>query len=202
MRRGKVDRAKRRDRVMLATALKGSPGPVGTAYSDCAGHCAVESGEVGDTDPVQREAPVVTAGEWALGNYISTENVMATKLRLRALVFVACTALAALTGSVGAAEVPVITGEQWTKSSEDLKKAYLVGIANLIQVETAYFGTNPPPDTQSFVPRFVKGLQGETLDSVREALNRWYANNPGKLQRPVLETIWFEIVVPGLAKSK
>ena len=101
-----------------------------------------------------------------------------------------------------AAEIPLVTGEQWTRSSEDVQKAYLVGIANLTQVENAYFEGSPPSDKQSFVPRLVKGLQGQTLDSVREGLNRWYAANPGKLQRPVIETIWFEMAVPGLQKNK
>jgi poly(3-hydroxyalkanoate) synthetase len=41
-----------------------------------------------------------------------------------------------------------------------------------------------------------------TLDSVRDALNKWYAAHPDQLQRPVIETIWFEMVVPGLQKPK
>jgi hypothetical protein len=101
-----------------------------------------------------------------------------------------------------AAEVPMVTGEQWTRSTADVQKAYLVGLVNLTQVESAYFASNPPTDTQSFVPRLVKGMQGQTLDSVREGLNKWYAANPGKLQRPVIETIWFEMAVPGLQKNK
>ena len=97
-----------------------------------------------------------------------------------------------------AVEIPLVTGEQWTRSSEDVQKAYLVGVANLTQVENAYFEGNPPSDKQSFVPRLVKGMKGKTLDGVREGLDKYYAANPGKLQRPVLETIWFEMVVPGL----
>ena len=46
----------------------------------------------------------------------------------------------------------------------------------------------------------VKGLKGQTLDSVRDGLNKWYAAHPDQLQRPVIETIWFEMVVPGLRK--
>ena len=109
-------------------------------------------------------------------------------------------AFAALSGSVRADEVPLITGEHWTKSTEELKKVYLIGIANVAQVETAYNAANPPPDAQSIVPRMVKGLKGQTLDSVRDGLNKWYAAHPDQLQRPVIETIWFEMVVPGLRK--
>ena len=117
-------------------------------------------------------------------------------------VMVACVTLAAAWGSVQAQEIPVVTGALWTQSSEPVKKAYLVGIANAIQVEAAYEGATPPADGQSIVPRLARGLKGQTLDSVRDGLDKWYAANPDKLQRPVIETIWFEMVVPGLAKNK
>jgi len=126
---------------------------------------------------------------------------MAMKLQFRAAMFVACMTLAVVSGVARADEVPLINGEHWTKSTEQLKKVYLIGIANVIQVETAYFGATPPSDAQSFVPRFAKGLKGQTLDSVRETLDRWYAANPNRLQRPIIETIWFEVVVPGLQKT-
>lgn len=126
---------------------------------------------------------------------------MASKLRFHALTFVVGMVLALLSGAVFADEVPIVTGELWTKSSEQAKKAYLVGIANMLQIEWAYEGTNPPSDAQSLVPRLVKGLKGQTLDTVREGLDRWYAAHPDRLQRPVIETLWFEMVVPGLQKA-
>jgi hypothetical protein len=127
---------------------------------------------------------------------------MATKLRLQSVILIACMALAMAWGYARADEVPLVTGEHWVKSSEQLKKAYLVGIANVVQLETAYASANPPSEAQSTVPRFVRGLKGQTLDSVREALDTWYAAHPDRLQRPVIETIWFELVVPGLQKNR
>ena len=127
---------------------------------------------------------------------------MATRIQMRAGLFAACTMLALAWGSVRAQEIPVVTGEHWTKSSDQVKNAYLIGIANAIQVEQAYEGASPPPDAQSIVPRLTKGLKGQTLDSVRNGLDRWYAAHPDRLQRPVIETIWFEMVVPELAKTK
>lgn len=126
---------------------------------------------------------------------------MTSKL-VRATTVAACMALAIAAGIARADEIPLITGEHWTKSTDQVKKAYLVGIANVLQVETAYAGTSPPSDAQSIVPRFVRGLKGQTLDTVREGLDRWYAANPDKIQRPIIETVWFEMVVPGLQKSK
>ncbi len=127
---------------------------------------------------------------------------MVMKLHLRAAMLVACMTLAMVWGNALADEVPLITGEHWTKSSDQLKKVYLIGIANVVQIETAYHAASPPPDAQTIVPRFAKGLKGHTLDSVRQGLDSWYAAHPDQLQRPVIETIWFEMVVPGLSKTK
>ena len=122
---------------------------------------------------------------------------------LRAALLTACASLLMAGGIArGADEVPLVTGEQWTKSSAEVKKVYLIGIANTLQVESAYQGATPPADAQSTVPRFSKGLKGQTLDSVSQRVDGWYAANPDKLKRPVLETVWFEIVVPATPKSK
>lgn len=110
-------------------------------------------------------------------------------------------ALAVISGLARAEEIPLVTGEHWAKSSEEMKKAYLVGIANIVQIEMAFEGATPVPDAQSILPRMVKGMKGQTLDGVREALNKWYAAHPAQMQRPVIETIWFEVVVPGLKKT-
>src|SRR5690242_10859205 len=96
------------------------------------------------------------------------------RLKWRDVAMAACLGLALCAGTASADEVPIVTGEHWTKSSDEMKKAYLVGIANLLQVEVAYEGANRPSDAQSLVPRLARGLKGQTLDSVRDDLNRWY----------------------------
>jgi hypothetical protein len=125
---------------------------------------------------------------------------MSAKVSLFNAVVAAFLALAVVSGRALAQEVPLVTGEHWVKSTEEMKKAYLVGVANIVQIELAYGGT-PASDAQSILPRMVKGLKGHTLDSVREGLNKWYAAHPDRLQRPVIETLWFEMVVPGLQKT-
>jgi hypothetical protein len=114
----------------------------------------------------------------------------------------ACLVLAMAWGGARADEVPLVTGEHWTKSTEPMKKAYLIGIANVLQLEAAYHAASPPSDATSVVPRFARGLKGHTLDTVRERLDNWYATHPDRLQRPVIETIWFEMVIPGLQKPQ
>ncbi|MDM0011927.1 hypothetical protein QTH87_05680 [Variovorax sp. J22P168] len=127
---------------------------------------------------------------------------MTRKLQLRAALAATCVTLAMAWGPAHAADIPLVTGEHWTTSSEAVKKAYLVGLQNLAQVEIAYQGGKPPADSQSILPRLAKGMQGQTLDGVRQALDRYYAANPAMLKRPVLDTIWFEMAVPGLQKNK
>ena len=127
---------------------------------------------------------------------------MEMKYRVRIILVAACMALGPVWSPARAAEIPLVTGEHWTKSNEQQKRAYLIGIANVVQVEAAYGRTSPASDGQSVVPRLNKGLDGQTLDSVREALDKWYAANPSRQQRPVIETLWFELVVPGLQKAK
>ena len=127
---------------------------------------------------------------------------MKINLSLRAAMIVAFTAASVAWSSARAEEIPLVTGNHWTTATMEQKKAYLVGIANVIQLEAAYHSGNPPADAQSVVPRMARGLKGQTLDSAREALDRWYAAHADRIGRPVVETIWFELVVPGLAKNK
>lgn len=126
---------------------------------------------------------------------------MKLKLTLRAVMIVAFMAASLAWSSARAEEIPLVTGQHWTTASVEQKKAYLVGIANMVQVEAAYHSGSPSTDAQSVVLRMAKGLKGQTLDSVREALDRWYAAHADRIGRPVIETIWFELVVPGLQKN-
>ncbi|SIT30718.1 hypothetical protein [Achromobacter sp. MFA1 R4] len=121
-------------------------------------------------------------------------------MRVKHLLGPATLAVSMLFGSAVTAApsepAPIVTGKHWTESDANLKKAYLLGMANVLEVERAYQQRRAVPDSQTLVPKFSMGLQNQTLDSVRDTLDRWYAANPGQLDRPVVETIWFEIVMP------
>lgn len=130
---------------------------------------------------------------------MATESIFR---KLTGAASVACAAVLITCGAAGAAEVPLVDGTHWTKSAPEVKKAYIVGLANAIHVDMAYQGDGATGNVSDFSPRVVKGMKGQTLDSVLAALDRWYAENPAQLQRPVIETIWFEMVVPGLKTNK
>ena len=125
------------------------------------------------------------------------------KSKLRVASFAACLVLATAWGNAGAqAVVPLVTGETWTTSSEQLKKAYLIGIANAIQVETAFEGANPPSDAQSLVPRLSKGDEGSDPRQRARRARQVIRRQPRQVaDGRSIETIWFEFVVPGLQKA-
>jgi hypothetical protein len=128
------------------------------------------------------------------------EYVMAIKPQWRTLLSLTFLSLA-LVGNVARAEnIPIVTGEQWMHSSDEAKKAYLVGISNLLDVERAYAGNSA--NSQDVAQRFGKGMQGQTLDGVRQQLDNLYATDTTRRQHPVIQDLWFEIVVPGMKKNQ
>lgn len=93
-------------------------------------------------------------------------------------------------------DIPLITGKHWMEATRSGKLAFLAGAANVIEIEQALQADDPPGDRDSLVPVIVRGLNGSTLTQVMEALDRWYAENKDQLERPVIETIWFELALP------
>jgi hypothetical protein len=93
-------------------------------------------------------------------------------------------------------DVPIVTGEHWVNAQDNGKGAYLLGIANVLDIEQALQADSPPADNASLVPVMMRGLNGMTLRQIGARLDRWYADNPDRLTRPVIETIWYEIAKP------
>jgi hypothetical protein len=125
---------------------------------------------------------------------------MVIKLQLRTLLALTFMSLA-MAGNIARAEgIPIVTGQQWMASTEAEKKAYLVGISNLLDVERAY--ADKAANSNDLALGFAKGMQGQTLDSVRQGLDNYYAANPAMIQHPVIETLWFQMVEPGLNKNQ
>jgi hypothetical protein len=135
-----------------------------------------------------------------LENITSLEYVMAIKPQWRTLISATFLSLAMMSNVARAESIPIVTGQQWMQSSDEAKKAYLVGISNLLDIERAYAGNMA--NNNDIAQRFGKGMQGQTLDSVRTGLDRYYAANPTMIQHPVIETLWFQMVVPGLKNNQ
>jgi len=94
---------------------------------------------------------------------------------------------------------PDIDGKVWTHSTDSDKRAFLLGVSNAVVLE--YHLRTRHSEEPS---RFVKGWLGAFKDSKwSEMVNRvdaYYANNPTKLHRNVLDVVWHEMIAPNWKK--
>ena len=105
----------------------------------------------------------------------------------------------------GAKEDPdlvIVTGKHWTTASRDEKVAYLFGIGNMLEIEQAMQGKNPPRRIRdnSIVPVLIEGLSGQSINKVREMLDKWYKKKPEQLNRPVIEVLYTEFALPNTGR--
>ncbi|WP_300162666.1 hypothetical protein [Solidesulfovibrio sp.] len=96
-------------------------------------------------------------------------------------------------------QIPVVTGEHWTKSSPEERKAFLVGAATVIELDQEVQGATPA--VNSTIDAWARGLAPYTFDQMVAALDKWYAEHPDKLRRPVIEVMWYELAQPNIGAT-
>jgi hypothetical protein len=94
------------------------------------------------------------------------------------------------------ADLPFVTGQHWTDSSEEQKRAYLYGIGNMLELQQAL--AQKGGAKSAFVDDMIKGLSPLELDGVEKALDAWYAGHPDEIHRPVIEVMYLNIARPRL----
>jgi hypothetical protein len=93
-------------------------------------------------------------------------------------------------------------GNDWTRSSEEQKQAFLYGIANAISVAVGWDARHVPQGQTTFSRRAAAGLGGVSLGEAVRRVDAWYAANPGKLATPVVAVLWLDIAKPKLDGRK
>ena len=94
----------------------------------------------------------------------------------------------------------MVDGEMWLSSTPEVRKAFLIGAANMIALEAAYSkkkGT-PAPVAGTLTTKAVDRL---TLDQISQRLTTWYEANPDRRDAPVMSVVWTQIVQPGGARK-
>lgn len=78
------------------------------------------------------------------------------------------------------------TGRHWQQVSEDGKAGYIFGMGNLADYEAAAAqGRKPACLSQAF----VDDLRSRTVMQIVQEVNKFYQENPGKLDTPVIEVV-------------
>jgi hypothetical protein len=99
-----------------------------------------------------------------------------------------------------AGDLPIVTGEHWTKADDEQKRAFLIGFGTMLKAEHNAQADNPKAQAKdsTLVTTLVNGLSKFTIQEVLEQINSYYQINPDKVMRPVIEVMWFEIAVPNV----
>jgi len=106
--------------------------------------------------------------------------------------------LAVLGATVWAAQdLVIVNGEHWVDSSHEQKRAYLFGIGNVLEIEQAMAGEDYASlQGRSIVPVLLDGLSGMSIAELVTQLDRYYADHPDQVNRPVLEVLYIEMALP------
>jgi hypothetical protein len=76
-------------------------------------------------------------------------------------------------------------GNQWPQLSFDAKVGFVKGVGNLADFETAASKDKAPCVSRSFAAE----LKSKTINQIIEEVDKFYKDNPGKLNVSVLEVV-------------
>ena len=108
------------------------------------------------------------------------------KFRGRAWVLVLVMLLALATAALAAEKGFLWDGTQWKDMTNDIKVAYVKGIGNMADFETAAAGSAPAPCISK---GFVAELKTKTISQVIAEVDKFYKETPTKLNMPVIAVI-------------
>lgn len=110
--------------------------------------------------------------------------------------------------TVAANPADQFTGKYWVNSLESNKESYLYGIESAIAVEKAIndikvakkakAGKAPVYTLSPFEKGWIEAFKATPRKDIMAEIDKWYMDNPDKLDRPVLAVIWYELIKPRL----
>jgi len=77
-------------------------------------------------------------------------------------------------------------GSHWKNMQSEIKVAYVKGIGNMADFETAAAGSSPAPCISK---GFVAELKTKTIEQVIAEVDKYYKENPTKMDMPVIAVI-------------
>ncbi|QLA15400.1 hypothetical protein [Desulfolutivibrio sulfoxidireducens] len=103
------------------------------------------------------------------------------------------------TGTLWAVQenVPEITGEVWIKSSQPEKLAFLVGAGSVVAIEH-HIDLKEADDPSRFTQGWVEAFKDKKWAEIAKQIDDYFAANPDKTDRLVVEVIWRELIAPNM----
>jgi|UniRef100_A0A7C5AN39 hypothetical protein len=77
-------------------------------------------------------------------------------------------------------------GTHWKEFSKEIKVAYIKGIGNMADFEVAISGRDK---AGCISVGFVDELKGKTIETIINEVDKFYKDNPSKLNTPVIEVV-------------
>jgi hypothetical protein len=96
-------------------------------------------------------------------------------------------------------EMPVLKGDTWIKMSDDEKISFIWGAGHIVSIEEVLARDNPGlKKSNTFVNRIMEAHNKKpmTMSQVAKYVDDYYQANPDKLDKPVIEVIWYGTIVP------
>lgn len=104
-----------------------------------------------------------------------------------------------LARSPASAEIRQVDGNLWRASSVDQKQAYLIGVANVIQVHQALALRRGQIADDAPIIRILQAMDESSIQTAVDKIDAWYAARPDQLGTPVLGVVWLGLVEAGAA---
>ncbi len=92
------------------------------------------------------------------------------------------------------AEMGQIDGHIWQASSLDEKRAYLVGVANVVAVGRALQIENQSLDPDAPLNRIAGAFDGVSIDTAIARIDSWYDTARDRRDTPVIGVLWLGLV--------
>lgn len=96
--------------------------------------------------------------------------------------------------TIASAEVGQINGHIWQASSLNEKRAYLMGVSNVVAVNRAIQIKHNNLDSDAAVNHIAAAMDASTIDAAIDRIDSWYSSNDSKLDVPVLGVVWLGLV--------
>ena len=98
-------------------------------------------------------------------------------------------------------EMPVLKGETWMAMNEDAKIAFIWGAGHVVVIEEVLMEKYPDQKRDTFVAKVVEASNASpaTMTQVAAAIDKFYTENPDKMDVPVMAVIWETMIKPNIA---